>query len=148
MTRASFEPDAELSELISSIFHQIDPVPEVVSKAARAAFEFRDLDAELIPLVDSLQTISVRSEHHENFISFALADLEIDISGSADRFGWHVLGQIAGPVSTVMVQTFTGAEPVSIDEYGRFSTVISAPTLCLRINTPDGRRLRTQWVTL
>jgi hypothetical protein len=137
----------QLLAQVAHIYQQLDPVPELVAKAARAAFELRDLDSQLIPLVDALSTTPVRSGTAQNFMSFALDDLEVDLGGSADRFGWRLVGQIVGAVSTVVVQSFSGTEQVSVDEHGRFSLVISAPTLCLKIQTPDGRQLRTQWVT-
>ncbi len=145
--RKNPRPEDRLLVEIANIYQQLDPVPELVAKAARAAFELRDLDSQLIPLVDALSTTPVRGGTAQNFVSFALEDLEVDLGGSADRFGWRLVGQVIGAVSTVAVQSFSGMERVSVDEHGRFSLVISAPTLCLKIQTPDGRNLRTQWVT-
>jgi hypothetical protein len=51
-------------------------------------------------------------------------------------------------VQEMTVQTMSGSEPVDVDAHGRFRTAVSARTLSLRLTTADGRRLRTQWVSL
>jgi hypothetical protein len=141
------DPDEELLADVASVYDQLDPVPEVVTEAARAAFILRDLDAELIPLVESLGTTLVRGED-DAWLSFALEGLEIDLGSRRERHGWRIVGQVTGAVQEMTVQTMSGSEPVDVDAHGRFRTAVSARTLSLRLTTADGRRLRTQWVSL
>jgi hypothetical protein len=147
MNQAVPDPDAELLAIVSSVYNSLDPVPELVSQAARAAFELRDLDAQLLPLVESVATTAVRGEQ-DQWVSFALDGLEIDLGSHRDSHGWRLTGQVTGRVSAMTVQTMAGSQDVEVDDYGRFRAAVNARTLCLRLQTPDGRRMRTQWVTL
>jgi len=141
------DPDDELLAHLAAVHDQLDPVPELVSEAARAVFGLRDLDSELIPLVESMATTAVRGDEDE-WLSFALEGLEIDLGSRRDRHSWHLVGQVTGEVQEMSVHTLAGDEPVDVDAHGRFRTAVSARTLSLRVTTPDGRRLRTQWVSL
>ncbi len=139
-------PDPVLDAL-AALNDQLDPVPELVTQSARAVFELRDLDAELVPLVESVGTTLVRGDE-DSWLSFAVEGLEIDLGSRRERHGWQLVGQVTGPVRELAVHTLAGTEPVDLDDHGRFRTAVSARTLSLRLTTPDGRRLRTQWVTL
>jgi hypothetical protein len=141
------DPDDALLAHLSAVHDQVDPVPELVSEAARAVFGLRDLDSELIPLVESMATTAVRGDEDE-WLSFALEGLEIDLGSRRERHSWHLVGQVTGDVQEMSVHTLAGDEPVEVDAHGRFRTAVSARTLSLRVTTPDGRRLRTQWVSL
>jgi hypothetical protein len=142
------DPDEILLHQVAAVYDQLDPIPELVREAARAAFELRDLDAELVPLMESLATTAVRGGDEDQLVSFALDGLEIDLGSHRGRHGWQLVGQVTGDVTSMTVQTMAGSESVDVDGYGRFRAAVSARTLCLRLETPDGRQLRTQWVTL
>jgi hypothetical protein len=141
------DPDEQLIAALGLVHDQLDPVPTLVSEAARAAFLLRDLDAELVPLVEQLATTAVRGDE-DSWLSFALEDLEIDLGSRRERHGWQIVGQVTGAIRDLTVQTLAGLEQVAVDEHGRFSAAVPARTLSLRLTTPDGRRLRTQWVSL
>jgi hypothetical protein len=141
------DPDERLLAQLGSVYDQLDPVPDVVGEAARAAFILRDLDAELIPMVESMATTLVRGDA-DTWMSFALEDLEIDLGTRKERHGWQLVGQVTGAVTEMAVHTLAGSEPVAVDAFGRFRAEVSARTLSLRLTTPDGRRLRTEWVSL
>jgi hypothetical protein len=147
MTVMPSDPDERLLAHLGSVYDQLDPVPDVVSEAARAAFILRDLDAELIPMVESMATTLVRGEA-DTWMSFALEGLEIDLGSRKERHGWQLVGQVTGAVAEMAVHTLAGFEPVNVDAFGRFRAEVSARTLSLRLTTPDGRRLRTDWVSL
>ena len=140
-------PDDPVLEAVGSVFDQLDPVPETVSEAARAAFAVRDLDAELIPLVEAEATTPVRGDE-DAWLSFAVEGVEIDLGSRRQRHGWQLVGQVTGAVRDLAVQTLAGVEAVDVDAHGRFRAAVSARTLSLRLTTPDGRRLRTEWVSL
>ncbi len=147
MALSPHDPEDTLLTDLGSVYHQLDPVPGLVSEAARAAFLVRDLDAELIPMVEALATTAVRGDE-DSWLSFALDGLEIDLGSRRERHGWQIVGQITGAVRDLTVHTMAGMEPVAVDAHGRFSTAVTARTLSLRLTTLDGRRLRTQWVSL
>lgn len=141
------DPDEAALDAVAAVFDQLDPVPETVHEAALAAFGVRDLDAELIPLVEAEATTPVRGDE-DAWLSFALGEVEIDLGSRRQRNGWQLVGQVTGAVRELAVQTLAGVEPVDVDAHGRFRAAVSARTLSLRLVTPDGRRLRTQWVSL
>lgn len=141
------DPDEQLLEHLADVYHQLDPVPDLVSESARAVFGLRDLDAELVPLVEQAAGTLVRGEP-DGWVSFALDGLEIDLGSRRERHGWQIVGQVTGAIRELSVHTLAGAEPLAVDEHGRFSAAVSARTLSLRLTTSDGRRLRTQWVSL
>lgn len=136
-----------LLDAVAALHDQLDPVPELVTQSARAVFGLRDLDAELLPLVESAGGTLVRGDE-DSWLSFAVEGLEIDLGSRRERHGWQLVGQVTGPVRELAVHTLAGTEPVDLDDHGRFRTAVSARTLSLRVTTADGRRLRTQWVTL
>jgi hypothetical protein len=141
------DPDQDVLAALNRVFDGLDPVPELVGETTRAAISVRDLDAELIPLVESIATTAVRG-HDDDWLSFAVDDVEIDLGSRRERHGWHLVGQVTGAVTELVVHTMAGSEPVELDAHGRFRAAVSARTLSLRLTTPDGRRLRTQWVSL
>lgn len=142
------ELDEPVLTAVSRVFDGLDPVPQPVTEAAQAVLALRDLDAELLPLVESVATTAVRGEEEDAWLSFAVEGLEIDLGSRRERHGWRLVGQVTGEVSEMSVQTLAGSEPVDVDAHGRFRTEVSARTLSLRLTTADGRRLRTQWVSL
>lgn len=141
------DPDDQVLAALSRVFDQLDPVPTDVTEAAQAVLALRDLDAELVPLVESLATTAVRGDD-DAWLSFALEGLEIDLGSRRERHSWQLVGQVTGSVTEMSVRTMAGVEPVEVDAFGRFRAAVSAPTLSLRLTTADGRRLRTEWVTL
>lgn len=141
------DSDEQVLESVARVFDQLDPVPTDVSEAARAIFALRDLDAELMPLVESLATTAVRGDD-DAWLSFALEGLEIDLGSRRERHSWQLVGQVTGAVTEMSVRTMAGVESVEVDAFGRFRAAVSAPTLSLRVTTADGRQLRTEWVTL
>ncbi|GAB3694363.1 hypothetical protein [Angustibacter aerolatus] len=146
--------DALLLAALGDLHDQLDPVPEHVRLAARAAIELRDLDAELLPLLEAEAGALVRGEpaapgsRTDHWFSFALDDVEVELGARRGRTGWDLVGQVSAPVRALSVQTMTETDQVPVDELGRFSATVSAPTLRLRLVTPSGRALRTEWVTL
>jgi hypothetical protein len=140
------EEDAVLAAL-GQVYDQLDPVPDYVDEGARAVFELRDLDAQLIPLLELEATTLVRGAT-DHWFTFALDGLEVELGAHRGRSTWELVGQVSGAVREMVVQTLTGAQPVAVDELGRFTATVSAPTLRLRLVTDAGKALRTEWVTL
>ncbi len=153
--------DEALLRRLGDVFDQVDPPPALTVQAARAALELRDLDAELLPLVEQSQLTAVRGGSRHAF-TFAVEGVEIELAASRDRFGWALVGQlvpagdpaagrggdVAGPVTrSITVQTLTSRDTVPLDELGRFRAVVAAGPVMLRLVAAQ-RALRTDWVSL
>ncbi len=141
--------DEALLRRLGAVFDQVDPPPPISFEMARAAFVVRDLDAELIPLVEQSE-LAVRGAPHHSF-SFAVDGVEVEMAASHDRFGWALVGQLVvtgdHQLPSVTVHTLTSKDTVLLDELGRFRTTVAAGPVMLRLHTAD-RALRTDWVTL
>ena len=140
--------DEALLRRIGDVLDQVDPPPQLTFDAARAAFELRDLDAELIPLIEQAQLTAVRGEPSHAF-TFAVEGVEIELAADRARYGWSLVGQLVttSAADSITVQTLTSRDTVPLDELGRFRAVVSAGPVMLRLRAAD-RALRTDWVSL
>lgn len=140
--------DEALLRRIGDVLDQVDPPPQLTFDAARAAFELRDLDAELIPLIEQAQLTAVRGESSHAF-TFAVGDVEIELAANRARFGWALVGQLVttSAADSITVQTLTSRDTVPLDELGRFRADVTAGPVMLRLSIAD-RPLRTDWVSL
>ncbi len=110
--------------------HQVgllfDPLPGEVVAAARSAFAWRTIDAELAELVeDSSQgdraLAGVRGEAPV-LLSFAVGDTTIEIEVVADGERRRLLGQLVPPLpGRVEVRHPGGTTSADADEMGRFA---------------------------
>lgn len=135
-----------------------DPVPSHVVDAAKAAFGWRSIDAELAQLIydsstEQLATAGVRGDssgHHLRFESAALSVVLQILTEGAQRV---VIGEIV-PQKPAEVQIFHpgGISTVRTDERGRFrarDVKTGLMSLRCRLFDMDGDRMfRTDWVTL
>jgi hypothetical protein len=114
---------------LRAVFAHLDPVPELVQDAARAAFTWRTVDAELAELVrDSAEEdagVVVRSggggQRHLSFESPRLGiELEVTATGPRSR---RLVGQLLPPASATVTVERPGEDGLSVqsDELGRFS---------------------------
>ncbi|HET6547906.1 MAG TPA: hypothetical protein VFG79_05605 [Solirubrobacter sp.] len=115
------------SELRAVVAH-LDPVPELVQEAARAAFTWRTIDAELAELMrDSAEEdagVLVRSggsaQRQLSFESPRLGiELEVTATGARTR---RLVGQLLPPVQAMVTVERPGEDGLSVqaDELGRF----------------------------
>jgi hypothetical protein len=137
---------------VADVFDQVDPPPEHVAEAARAAFSTRTLDDELLPMQLGRRFSPVRArpatDAVERWFSFADSQLEVEMGARREPHGWALVGQVNGQVDEIWVQTLTALEAVPVDDLGRFDATVSAGPLRLKLLAPHGRRVRTDWVTL
>jgi hypothetical protein len=114
---------------LRAIFGHLDPVPQLLDDAARAAFGWRTVDAELAELLrDSADAaddaaLLVRSGGGPRQLSFESPQLGIELevteTGPRER---RVAGQLLPPGDATVTVERPGAEPVSVqaDDLGRF----------------------------
>ena len=153
--------NADLDNL-RRIVRDIDPVPDDVFAAARAAIITRELDAELAALVadstaveDELRFDPVRTAATEaaetRLLSFdgGGVRVELEVSGQADRL--TVAGQLLGAADNdcVLEQADGRVHDLELDSIGRFliTGVTSGPAR-LRCRSASGGRVSTHWVWL
>jgi hypothetical protein len=143
--------DDELLSRLGPVLAAVDPVPPLVTAAARSAWELRALDAELAELVrdsadESAGLAGVRGVSAPRLLTFEVAggSLEVEVSGSGARR--RLVGQVSGaPVTGLVLEVPGERTPWPVDEQGRFSGEAPAGPFRLRVQLA-GREVATSWV--
>jgi hypothetical protein len=143
--------ERELVDRLRALHDAVDPVPQPVVAAAHAAFEWRNVDAELAALTsDTLPAqAGMRSTGQARLLVFAGprggAEVEVVPIGRRHR----LVGQLL-PIraSEVVVELFDDRRAASTDAVGcfRFEDLPPGP-LRLRWTTADGPVV-TGWVSI
>ena len=150
--------DEAVFDDLRELFARADPVPERCNEAARAAFTWRTLDAELAELMrDSAEldagALALRSAATGprllSFESPRLAiEAEVTITGPRER---RLVGQLVPPMAaTVTVEQGGVRLSAQADELGRFGfDRLGAGPARLRAALPDGgMEIATPWTSL
>jgi hypothetical protein len=152
------DDDLLLDEL-RRVIAAIDPVPESVQIAARAAIEWRTIDAELAALVsDSMvdePLLAVRGTAEPRMLTFEAAGLTIELEAEpAGDDTLRIVGQLVPP-QRAQIAVLHGDELIAThaDERGRFvaAGVESGPvSLRCRLDgeTGDGWLVETAWLPI
>jgi hypothetical protein len=123
------DKDATTEAELRAILGHLDPVPQLLDDAARAAFGWRTVDAEIAELLrDSAEAeqeagMLVRSSGGPRQLSFESPklgiELEVTETGPRER---RVAGQLLPPGDATVTLERPGADPVSVqaDDLGRF----------------------------
>ncbi len=147
------DDDAPLLAALAEAVAAEEPVPPEVVAAAKAAYTWRTVDAELAALTyDSLAETELSAQVRsaltsERSLSFEIGDLCLDVDVTGDR----LLGQLTNPrPARVTVETPAGpASVVSAGESGFFSTQRPAAGLIrLRVDVAGAAPLVTPWIRL
>lgn len=145
-------PEDQLATTLARLLAEADPVPPAVVAAAKAAFIWGTVDAELAELLaDSADLVpaGVRTTETARHLTFATDQLELElvISGAPGRL--RLDGQLVPP-GVARVELRCGQEfdaAVDADHLGRFSfDLADTRRLQLLVATPDGRRIATPWL--
>jgi hypothetical protein len=126
------DKDATTEAELRALFSRVDPVPPLVDEAARGAFTWRTVDAELAELMrDSADAASeeevgqlVRGGHGPRQLSFESPrlgiELEVVSTGPSSR---RLDGQLLPPGTATVTVERPGEDGLSVqaDELGRFS---------------------------
>jgi hypothetical protein len=150
--------DAMISEL-RGLVAEVDPVPSLVSAAAKAALGWRRLDADLAELLSdsALDTQGLALARGAGApvrsVGFSTGALTIDVDVHVDADRRTLLGQLSPPAAvTIEVQRADDDETArtETDALGRFRvTVAAGRPVRLRVLTPrDGPAVETSWVSI
>lgn len=129
---------------LRALFAQADPVPPLLDEAARAAFAWRTIDAELAELLEDAAL--VRGGDGPRQLSFEAPSLGIELevvaTGARSR---RVTGQLlpAEPATVRVERPGTDVSEVAADELGRFELELPAGVVRLLVG-----RVATDWVTI
>ena len=157
----TYDDDDTLLAELRRVVAAIDPVPDAVASAARAALDWRTLEAELAELVHDSRVdepaLAIRGgEDGPRTLTFEAQGLEIELEAEAedDSARLRVTGQLVPP-QTAQIGIATGAGLVltRADERGRFAARGVAPgrvrLRCWLDTAPDGGRLvETAWLVI
>jgi len=159
MNQHDYEHEQLVDEL-RELFLKVDPVPPLVTEAAKAALDWRRLDGELAELLadsaleaESLAlTRGARATLRSMTFSAGRLTIDVEIHGEgADRIA---LGQLSPPGrATIELQSADQAEPTTVesDNLGRFRIKLPATgSIRLRVaSDPDEASwVETSWIPL
>jgi hypothetical protein len=157
MTEHDARPEDErLVERLRAAASRFDPVPPELDAAARAAFTWRTIDAELAALaydsvLDSDLLVGIRGEQGPRMLTFEsaglTAELEVVVSGDHRR----LIGQLVPPGrARVGIRHRGGELAVDADDLGRFAVDgVERGPVSLRIDAEAGAvAVNTDWVNL
>lgn len=144
----------QLTERLRVVGNRVDPVPAAVAVAARAAFGWRLIDAELAELtydsvVDDAALVGVRGRGGPRQLTFEAPGLTVEVEVGDDA-GPRLVGQLvpAHP-GTVEVRHEGGSLTVAVDDLGRFATDrLPAGRLSLRCTADAAAPVETEWVAV
>jgi hypothetical protein len=154
----SSEDDILLDEL-RRVFSAIDPIPERVRIAARAAIEWRTIDAELAALVsDSIidePLLAVRGVATPRMLTFEAPELTIELEAEpVDGELLRLVGQLVPP-QPAQIAVYHGQDLIATraDERGCFVADGVRPgpiSVRCRLDgeTGEGRHVETAWLPI
>jgi len=145
-------PDDQLADALAQVLEAVDPVPEHVAAAARAAFTWRTIDAELAEFAfdSAAQPLGVRSAEANRQVTFRSASVEIELM-ITESDARRLVGQLIPPdVAGIELVSGHDSATVDSDHLGRFTfdQLPSGPAR-LVVRGSDGTVLaQTDWLLL
>ena len=149
------ERDEALIEQLRNTLHA-DAVPRTVTDAAKAAFGWRRIDAELAELLSDsaldAEPALARGEALVRSVTFSAGKTIVELEIHQDRERRTLLGQLSPAATwTVEVQQADGsaAEPVRSDLLGRFRIALEhGGTIRLRLSGANDAVIETAWIPI
>lgn len=148
---SSLHDDEQLLVELRAALDGVDPVPESVSAAARDAFAWRTIDAELAALsydslLDDKELSGVRSGSAARMLTFEADELTVEIEVERGR----LIGQLVPPQpGDVEVRHSGGSLSVRADDLGRFvAEGVPRGPFSLRCRTVGAIAIVTDWIVL
>lgn len=139
---------------LRTLVSQVDPTPPAVIAAARAAFEWRTVDAELAELtydswVDDRELAGVRGGGGPRQLTFEAPGLTVEVEvgdGAVPRLVGQVVPAHPG---TVELRHGGGSLTLAVDDLGRFAAQhLPAGPLSLRCTAGAASPVETEWVAV
>jgi hypothetical protein len=145
------EDDDELLDRLRGAAAELDPPPEVVGEAARAAFAVRRLDAELAELMLDSELVEpgvVRAVGGESrLLHFEAAGVSLDLQAEPRREGISLRGFVSGATGEAVVERGSGRrDTVPINEDGWFTTSLPGGPVRVELRAEDGTPVVSSWV--
>ena len=149
--------DQELDQFaarLRTLGRRMDPSPPAVTSAAKAAFQWRTVDAELAELtydswMDDRELVGVRGRGGRRQLTFEAPGLTVEVE-VADGPAPGLVGQLvpAHP-GTVELRHDEGVLTLVVDDLGRFSAPhLPAGPLSLRCTADAASPVETEWVAV
>jgi hypothetical protein len=143
--------DDALQETLGIALRQAEAVPNTVMAAARGAFTWRTIDAELASIVfdSATELTGVRDHGGPRQLTFRAPGIEIEVM-MADPSTRRLVGQLVpGQETTVRLEGTLGSIEQGADRFGRFSfDAVPHGPVRLSVLGAEGRATNTDWVVL
>lgn len=144
---AGLSEDQVLAELREALA-EADQVTDRQRDAARAAFTWRTVDAELAELLhdSALESAAVRGDDPARTLTFASGPLTLEVEIDGDR----VMGQVVGGTadSVLMQRSIADDEPLPVDASGFFRVEGVAPGPVRFVVQAGDWTLTSPWVAI
>lgn len=129
---------------LRALFAHADPVPPRLDEAARAAFAWRTVDAELAELLEDAALVRGRDGPRQLSFEAPSLGIELEVVETGPR-ARRVTGQLlpAEPASVRVERPDASPLEVAADELGRFELELPAGVVRLLVG-----RVATAWVTV
>jgi hypothetical protein len=138
---------------LRSVIGRADPVPPAVVEAARAAYTWRTIDAELAELTadSAMAAAGVRSTSAPRLLTFEGAGVEVEVEVAQAGSTRHLSGQLVpvGPAQ-VTVRWAGGTKEATADDLGRFAVEgIPAGSVSLVVARAGAQHpIVTSWISI
>jgi hypothetical protein len=137
--------DEGLLTRLRLVVREHDPVPEAVFAAARAAWGWRTIDADLAALTfDSAmaerELAGVRGTAQPRLLTFSAGHLTVEVEVHEQRQGRRLVGQVVPPAAGRLEVRHPGGQvDAAVDDLGRFvADGVPAGPVSLRCHTAGG----------
>jgi hypothetical protein len=138
---------------LRSVVSNADPVPASVVEAARAAYVWRTIDADLAELTadSAMSTAGVRSSSAPRLLTFEGPGVEVEVEVAQTGSTRRLSGQLVpvGPAQ-VTVRWSGGAQETAADDLGRFVVErVPAGSVSLAVVRPGAEHpIVTSWISI
>ncbi|HWF40672.1 MAG TPA: hypothetical protein VN683_01195 [Acidothermaceae bacterium] len=138
---------------LRNVIDHADPVPQAVVEAARAAYTWRTIDAELAELTadSAMASAGVRSTSAPRLLTFEGTGLEVEVEVAQTGSTRHLSGQLVpmGPAQ-ITVRWSDGTRETTADDLGRFAVDrVPAGSVSLAIlRTGADQPIVTSWISI
>jgi hypothetical protein len=142
--------DATLLSRLAGLLEVVEPVPAEVTLAARSAFAWRNLDAQLAVLTAD-EGLLVRGHGDQRLLTFEAPDLTVVVEVTEVGEGRKLVGQLvpAGPAEISLQAARAPQDELfaPVDSLGRFALPeIPAGHIRFQCVLSNGQKVVTQWL--